>query len=107
MIQALKEDSSITHWDAKRWFLEGVKDYIQRGFKLDIPDICRKTVEDARYDLDTVQKWIDDYCEVAAHCFFHNENMKDLDKIDLDLETTGTRSPYFAQALELVLSFIS
>lgn len=41
----------------------------------------RDTTESVTLTLEEVN-----FHEVAAHCFFHNENMKDLDKIDLDLE---------------------
>lgn len=44
--------------------------------------------------------------EVAARCFFHNESIQWLNAIYLDLVNQGTQSPHFAQALELVLSFI-
>ncbi|XCD38163.1 phage/plasmid primase, P4 family (plasmid) [Candidatus Liberibacter asiaticus] len=55
--------------DAKKWFLKGVRDYINRGHQLDIPESCLKAVEEERYDLDTVQKWIDDYCELGEDFF--------------------------------------
>lgn len=44
--------------------------------------------------------------EVAARCFFHNDNIQWLNAIYLDLVNQGTQSPHFAQGLELVLSFI-
>ncbi|WP_081028817.1 phage/plasmid primase, P4 family, partial [Candidatus Liberibacter solanacearum] len=55
--------------DAKKWFLKGVRDYIDRGHQLDLPESCLKAVEEERYDLDTAQKWIDDYCELGEEFF--------------------------------------
>ncbi|MBY7649790.1 MAG: DNA primase [Candidatus Liberibacter europaeus] len=51
--------------EAKKWFLQGLRDYLQRGHDLAIPEICLKAVDACRTDLDTYKTWIEECCEIG------------------------------------------
>ncbi|KGB27520.1 DNA primase, partial [Candidatus Liberibacter solanacearum] len=54
--------------EAKKWFLEGIKAYIQNGRNLDVdvPEICTNAKEEEKRGTDTYQAWIDDCCDVGG-----------------------------------------
>ncbi|MBL0849241.1 MAG: DNA primase [Candidatus Liberibacter ctenarytainae] len=81
--------------EAKKWFLKGLKDYISRDYNLNIPDMCVKSVETERYELDTVQKWLDACCEIGSGFYekssrladSYNFYLKDEEKSRLSVKT--------------------
>ncbi|WP_240535916.1 phage/plasmid primase, P4 family [Candidatus Liberibacter solanacearum] len=59
--------------EAKKWFLDGIKAYIQNGhiqngrnLDVDVPEVCSKAKEEERRGTDTYQAWIDDCCDVGG-----------------------------------------
>ncbi|AHA28004.1 phage/plasmid primase, P4 family [Candidatus Liberibacter americanus] len=90
--------------DAKRWFLGGVQDYLSRNHQLDIPEICIKAAKEERYELDTIQKWLEDYCEIGDGLYettpnlaeSYNKYLREEEKARLSVKT-GTLTKQLVQ----------